>query len=174
MAARFAESSVTVASGLAAGIDTAVHRAALEAGGRTIAVIGTGVTKTYPKDNTALAEAIVARGAVVSQFWPSTPPATYTFPRRNAVMSGIAQGTVVIEASVTSGARMQARLALAQGKRVWLIRSLVASEVWAQTYVSERGARQVVDVDEVMRDLASPERVADAGRASRQLTLELL
>ena len=120
MARLLVQSRVTVVSGLAKGIDTAAHTAALEAGGRTIAVIGTGIRKCYPAENKELAERITGQGAVVSQFWPDGHPASYTFPRRNVTMSGIAQGTVVIEASSTSGAKMQARLALEHGKKVFL------------------------------------------------------
>jgi DNA processing protein len=117
MAQLLVEHEVTVVSGLARGIDTAPHTAALGAGGRTIAVIGTGINRSYPAENKDLVEGIVHRGAVVSQFWPDAPPATYTFPRRNVTMSGIAQGTVVIEASCTSGAKLQARIALEHGKK---------------------------------------------------------
>lgn len=166
------EQGVTVVSGLARGIDTAAHAAALEAGGRTVAVIGTGILRCYPAENRELAEQIAEHGAVVSQFWPDAPPATYTFPRRNVTMSGIAQGTVVIEASQTSGAKMQARLALEHGKKVFLLRSLTDSQPWAKKYVQERGAIMVDDVESVVRTLASPERVnaADARRA--QLALQ--
>ena len=88
----------------------AAHRAALDAGARTIAVLGTGITRCYPSENRDLAEAITASGVLVSQFWPTSSPSRYTFPRRNVVTSGISQGTIVIEATSTSGAKMQARL----------------------------------------------------------------
>jgi DNA processing protein len=172
MARLLSESGVTVVSGLATGIDTAAHRAALQAGGRTIAVLGTGITKCYPWENAELAEQITGAGALVSQFWPTTGPATYTFPRRNVVTSGISQGTVVIEASATSGAKMQARLALQHGKRVFLIRTLVTEQPWARGYV-ERGAIEVAEVGDVISHLAPAERVAQAS-AQRQLALELL
>lgn len=171
MARLLAERGVTVTSGLARGIDTAAHRAALDAGGRTLAVLGTGITKTYPAENRDLAERIAEVGALVSQFWPSTPPASWTFPRRNVVTSGISQGTVVIEASSTSGAKMQARLALGHGKRVWLLRSLVTDQEWARKYVAGRGAVEVSGVDEVVADLAAPDRVHRASAQRRQLTL---
>jgi DNA processing protein len=172
MAEQLVDHGVTVVSGMAAGIDTAAHRATLDVGGRTIAVTGTGITRTYPKENAALAAEIAEHGAIVSQFWPSTPPATWTFPRRNVVMSGIAQGTVVIEASQTSGAKMQARLALEHGKRVFLVRTLVTSQPWAGTYVAERGAVEVGEVDDVIRHLAEPDRIRSATE-QRQLTLDL-
>ena len=117
MSRLLAGQAATVVSGLAKGIDTAAHCAALDADGRTIAVLGTGITKCYPGENRDLAEAITAgSGVLVSQFWPTSPPSRFTFPRRNVVTSGISQGTIVIEATSTSGAKMQARLALDHGK----------------------------------------------------------
>ncbi|MFF0250205.1 DNA-processing protein DprA [Streptosporangium sandarakinum] len=166
------ERGVTVVSGLARGIDTAAHTAALEAGGRTIAVIGTGILKCYPKENKQLAEHITQNGAVVSQFWPDAPGATYTFPRRNVTMSGIAQGTVVIEASSTSGAKMQARLAIEHGKKVFLLRSLTQAQPWAHEYVESRGAMMVDDVDDVANALSSPDRIQAVDARRAQLTLD--
>jgi DNA processing protein len=132
-----------VVSGLAAGIDAAAHRAATAAGGRTVAVIGTGLRHAYPAENAALQRQIAAHAAVVSQFWPDTPPSRETFPKRNAVMSGFALGTVIVEASYRSGARLQARLALAQGRPVFLMRS-VLEQTWAQD-MARRPSVHVVD-----------------------------
>lgn len=109
---------------------------------------------------------------MVSQFWPDSPPTIYTFPRRNVTMSGIAQGTVVIEASNTSGAKMQARLALEHGKKVLLIRSLTEHQEWARTYVEKRGAVQVEDVTEVVAALAPPERIHAADQRREQLVMD--
>lgn len=172
MARLLVERGVTVVSGLARGIDTAAHHAALAAGGRTIAVIGTGIRKCYPAQNRELAEAIAEQGALVSQFWPDMPGASYTFPRRNVTMSGIAQGTVVIEASSTSGAKMQARLALEHGKKVFLIKSLTEAQEWARKYVDKRGATMVDDVDDVVRLLADPERIHAANNRREQLAFQ--
>jgi DNA processing protein len=174
MARLLADREVTVISGLARGIDTAAHRAALECNGRTVAVLGTGITKCYPIENRDLAEQITAAGALVSQFWPTRPPGKDTFPRRNVVTSGLSQGTVVIEASRTSGAKMQARLALEHGKKVFLVRSLVTDQQWARDYVARRDAIEVADVDEVVRHLAPPDRVRQATRQQQQLSLSLL
>ena len=91
----------TVVSGLAAGIDTAAHTAALAADGRTVAVIGTGLCRSYPPENHTLQQEIATRCAVISQFWPDAPPTKRSFPMRNAVMSGLALATVVVEASQT-------------------------------------------------------------------------
>jgi DNA processing protein len=165
---------VTVVSGLARGIDTAAHRGTLGRGGRTIAVLGTGITRCYPPENRDLADQIAGAGAVVSQFWPTRSPGRDTFPRRNVVTSGLSQGTVVIEASQTSGARMQARLALEHGKTVFLVHSLIAAQEWAREYVASRGAIAVGSADEVLTHLAAPDRVRQKARQQQQLSLTLL
>jgi DNA processing protein len=173
MSRLLARRHVTVVSGLAAGIDTTAHRSALDEGSRTIAVLGTGITKCYPAQNRDLAEEITTSGALVSQFWPTAAPSRFTFPRRNVVTSGISQGTVVIEASSTSGAKMQARLALDHGKKVFLISSLVTSQPWAKDYVTKRGAIEVDDVHEVSDQLAAPELVLRATEQQQQLAFKL-
>ena len=165
---------ITVISGLARGIDTAAHRSAIKSGGRTIAVLGTGITKCYPPENHNLVEEIVAHGAVVSQFWPTRTPGRDTFPRRNVVTSGLSQGTVVIEASSTSGAKMQARLAIEHGKTVFLVRSLVTSQEWAQTYVEKYGAIEVSSVDDVASKIVSYDRVKQVSDQRKQLSLASL
>jgi DNA processing protein len=146
------EHGVTVISGLARGIDTAAHKATLAAGGRTIAVLGTGIEIVYPRENVELAQRIVeSGGALVSQFPPEAPPTRFRFPLRNRTMSGLALGTIVIEASHTSGARMQARIALEHGKRAFLVSGLVSHERWAQTFLEKRpGANEVASADEVL------------------------
>lgn len=141
-----------VVSGLAAGIDTCGHTSAIAAGGRTIAVIGTGLRHAFPKTNADLQSRLGREAAVVSQFWPGQEPRRWTFPQRNAVMSGLARATVVIEASHTSGARMQARLALEHGRPVFLLRSLL-THVWAQTYAARPGTYVVDEVGEVIAHL---------------------
>jgi DNA processing protein len=133
-----------VFSGLAAGIDTAAHEATLAAGGRTIGVIGTGLRHYFPKQNAALQDRLAEESAILSQFWPGQEPRRWTFPQRNAVMSGLARATIVVEAGNKSGARMQARLAIEHGRPVFLLRSLLRHE-WAQTYADERPATYVVD-----------------------------
>jgi DNA processing protein len=169
---RLSAEGVTVVSGLAKGIDTEAHTATLGAGGRTIAVIGTGICRTYPKENADLCEQVAVSGAVVSQFWPDAPPTRYSFPMRNAVMSGITQGTAVIEASATSGAKMQARIALEQGKRVFLMASLVTREEWARRYL-ERGAIEVQSAEDVIGMLRTPEQVRELSSQRDQLAFEL-
>ena len=109
----------TVVSGSPGG-DTAAHTPPSN-GGRTVAVIGTGVRRAYPTTNASLQQRIAGEAAVVSQFWPDAPPTKTSFPMRNVVMSGLARATVVIEASHTSGARMQARFALEHGRPLFLL-----------------------------------------------------
>ena len=137
-----------VVSGLAAGIDTAAHRAALEVGARTVAVIGTGLRHAYPPENAALQRRIATGAAVVSQFWPETPPARASFPMRNAVMSGFALGTVVVEASHRSGARLQTRLALAHGRPVFLLAPLLA-QTWARELAPCPGVHVVTEAAQI-------------------------
>ena len=137
-----------VVSGLAAGIDAAAHRAALDAGGRTVAVIGNGLRHAYPPENASLQHRIASDGAVVSQFWPEAPPSRASFPMRNAVMSGLALGTVVVEASHRSGARLQSRLALAHGRPVFLLSPLLA-QTWAQELGRRPGVYVVTEAAEI-------------------------
>jgi DNA processing protein len=169
MASMLAEAGVTVLSGLARGIDTAAHEACLAAGGRTVAVLGSGIRRVYPPEAVELAERITSRGAVVSQFWPDAPPSRITFPQRNVVTSGMGQGTVVIEASSTSGAKMQARLAVEHGKQVFLLSSLVDEHQWARRYLARPRVHQVSTVEDILRLLRSPEQAAD--RAAQRLQM---
>ncbi len=132
----FGEAGLTIFSGLAAGIDTVAHTEALRIGARTVAVFGTGLRKVFPKENAVLARDIVrAGGALVSQFLPDQHGAKWTFPVRNVTMSGLSLATVVVEAGATSGARMQARVALEHGRAVFLLQSLVDEHTWAQAMV---------------------------------------
>jgi DNA processing protein len=149
IAEHLVETGYTVVSGLAAGIDTAAHRGALARRGRTVAVIGTGLARSYPPENGALQRQIASEYAVISQFWPDAPPSRRSFPMRNAVMSGITLATVVVEASDTSGARMQARLARAQGRPVFLLASLVERQAWAREYAAAPGTHVVRSPDEI-------------------------
>ena len=146
------ERDTVVISGLAEGIDTAAHTGALRAGGRTVAVIGTGQRKYFPAKNQALQEAISKNHAIISQFWPDSPPTKTSFPMRNAVMSGYAAATVVIEAAFKSGARMQARLALQHGRPVFLMSSLLEHN-WAREYAARPGCAVVDSADEVLTAL---------------------
>lgn len=143
LASALAASRITVVSGLAVGIDAAAHAGALAAGGRTLAVFGTGINRVYPAANRALAGAVVKSGATVSQFWPDAPPARWTFPVRNIVTSGLSLGTVVVEAGPTSGARQQAEHAVRHGKRLYLLRRLVEGQPWAERLAGTPGVHTI-------------------------------
>ena len=173
MARGLVEHDVHVFSGLAKGIDASAHRATLEAGGRTVAVMGTGIAApVYPAENRPLAKRILeAGGALISQFWPSSPPAQWTFPRRNVVTSGATLGSIVIEASSTSGAKMQARIASEHGKQVFLLRSLAAAQPWARKMLDDGRAVEVTELDDVLQRLATPERIQQASQQRIQLAL---
>ncbi|MEV4829474.1 DNA-processing protein DprA [Micromonospora sp. CA-248260] len=138
VATSLARRGVTVVSGLAKGIDTAAHEAALAAGGRTVAVIGTGIRRHYPAANRSLQEHIAEVGLVISQFWPDAAPTRQSFPMRNAVMSGYAAATVVVEAGEHSGARIQARLALQHGRPVVLTGQVLRHD-WARSFAARPG-----------------------------------
>ncbi len=165
LAEGLAARGVPVISGLAAGIDTTAHTATLAAGGRTVAVIGTGIDRAYPAQNAALQEEIVAKGLVISQFLPGAPPTKTSFPMRNAVMSGYALATVVVEAAYQSGARMQARLALQHGRHVFLMRSLLQHD-WARGYAQRPGVTIVGNADDVFDGL---QRLAAESAESTEL-----
>ena len=152
-ARHLAANGYTVISGLAAGIDTAAHTGALAQGGRTVAVIGTGLARAYPPESEHLQRRLANEYAVISQFWPESPPSRRSFPMRNAVMSGVALATVVVEASETSGARMQARLALAQGRPVFLLDVLTRRQQWAREYATRPGTHVISEPAEVTRAL---------------------
>ncbi len=173
MARRLSEEGITVLSGLARGIDTAAHHATLAANGRTVSVLGSGLLRVYPKENKKLADAIAKTGAVVSQFWLNFPPTSYSFPRRNVTMSGMGQGTVVIEASKTSGAKLQARLAVEHGKKVFLIKRLVTQQKWAQDYLKRPGVLEIEDVEGITEQLDSVERIKAKTYQAQQLSLAL-
>ncbi len=130
---------VTVVAGLARGIDTAAHTAALAAGGRTVAVIGTGINQVYPAENRRLHQEIATCGLLLSQFWPDAPPRPPNFLMRNATMSGYGLATVIVEAGEKSGARVQARMAVEHGRPVVLTDMVVEPNDWAKALVGRPG-----------------------------------
>ena len=151
---QLAQHGLTIVSGLARGIDTSAHRGALEAGGRTIAVMGNGLGFIYPAANTDLAEKIMESGALVSEFPMETKPKPNNFPRRNRIISGLTLGTVVVEASNRSGALITARLAGEQGREVFAVPGEIFSELSTGTHkLINNGAKLVNTVDDLLNEL---------------------
>jgi DNA processing protein len=143
-----------VTSGLAEGIDGAAHAAALDAGGATIAVLGTGPDLVYPRRHEALAARIIAQGALVSEFPPGTPGKPEHFPRRNRIISGLSLGTLVVEASLNSGSLITARLAAEQGREVFALPGSIHCPLARGCLKLIRdGAKLVETADEVLADL---------------------
>jgi DNA processing protein len=149
-----AKFGITVFSGLAKGIDANAHLGALEAGGDTVAVIGTPLNRFYPAENEQLQRRIAKVGAVVSQFCPGFATTRASFPIRNATMSGLSLGTVVVEASETSGALIQAKRCVEQGRKLFIPHSaLINSSIsWPRKLV-DKGAIVFRTIDELVSSL---------------------
>lgn len=164
MAGKFSEelaaAGLVVVSGLARGVDTLAHRGALR-GGRTIAVLGSGLERIYPRENRMLAERIAEEGAVVSEFPLDSEPWGFHFPLRNRVISGLSLACLVVEGSLKSGALITARLANDQGREVMAVPGQVDSELSRGTnYLIKQGAKLVESAEEVLQELPEPWREA--------------
>lgn len=151
VARSLSERGIAVLSGLAAGIDTAAHRATLDVGGRPIGVLGTGIRRTYPAANMQLHTEVAAAGVLVSQFLPDAPPQRHSFPMRNATMSGLGVASVVVEAGEHSGARIQARVAVEHGRPVILTNLVAEHTQWGQDMRERPGVFVAASIAEVMR-----------------------
>ncbi|HEX6834069.1 MAG TPA: DNA-processing protein DprA, partial [Rudaea sp.] len=150
----FAQAGLSVTSGLAEGIDGAAHASALDAGGATVAVLGTGLDVIYPRRHEALAARIVGNGALVSEFPPGTPARPEHFPRRNRIIAGLSLGTLVIEAGLQSGSLITARLAAEQGRDVFALPGSIHSPLARGCHRLIRdGARLVESAEEVLAEL---------------------
>jgi DNA processing protein len=149
-----ARGKITIVSGLARGIDTIAHHAALEAGGRTLAVVASGLDIVYPSENANLARRIVEAGALVSEYPLGTKPRADNFPRRNRIMSGLCLGTLVVEAGETSGALITARMALEQNREVFAVPGSILSPASTGTNrLIQEGAKLVLDYTDILREL---------------------
>lgn len=147
---QLAARGVTIVSGFARGIDTVAHRGALEAGGRTIAVMGNGLSHVYPEENRGLADEVLeAGGALISEFPMTVPPMATNFPLRNRVISGLTWGTLVVEASERSGSLITARLAAEQGREVFAVPGQIFSKLSQGTHkLINQGATLIHSVDD--------------------------
>jgi len=164
---------MVILSGMARGVDTAAHKGAIEAGGKTVAVWGTGIDVIYPKENKKLAEQIVATGGtIVSEYPLGTFPAPQNFPIRNRILSGMSVGVLVIEAAEHSGTRITARLAMEQNRDVFAVPGNVTNKnAWGPNTLIKQGAKLTATWEDVWEDLSSQIRMDledERGRAGGQ------
>jgi DNA processing protein len=149
------EAGLTIVSGLAVGIDAAAHRGGLAGPGSTIAVLGTGIDVLYPRRNAELAAQIASRGLVVSEFALGTAPLAHNFPRRNRLISGFAQGCLVVEAALASGSLITARAAVDQGREVFAVPGSIHSPLSKGCHaLIKSGAKLVESADDVLAELS--------------------
>jgi DNA processing protein len=154
IASFLAANSVTVVSGLARGVDALAHNAALKAGGRTLAVLGSGVDRIYPPENRTLAGNIFEHGAVLSDYAPGTPPESSNFPPRNRIISGLSMAVVVIEAGETSGALITAEFAADQGRDVFAVPgNILAPQSKGTNKLIQQGAHPLLSANDILQVL---------------------
>lgn len=150
---QLAYAGLTIYSGLARGIDTAAHQAALAAKGRTVAVLGSGLGKLYPAENELLAEKIAQSGAVISEFPMNTSPSKQSFPKRNRIISGCAFGVLVVEARAHSGALISAHQALEQGRSLYAIPGRIDQPMAiGSNRLIQQGAKLVMEAADILND----------------------
>ncbi|RPI30929.1 MAG: DNA-protecting protein DprA [Chloroflexota bacterium] len=161
VASTLARNGVTVVSGLARGVDGVAHQSALNAGGRTLAVLGSGVNRVYPPEHRRLAEQIIARGALISDYPPGTPPDAGNFPPRNRIISGLSMAVVVVEAGAESGALITASFAAEQGREVFAVPgNIMAPQSQGTNRLVQQGAHPLLDMKELL-DILDLTRVSE-------------
>lgn len=154
VSAFLARNGITVVSGLARGVDAIAHKAALENGGRSIAVLGSGVDQIYPPENRRLAEEMIKNGALLSDYALGTPPESQNFPPRNRIISGLAQAVVIVEAGERSGALITASFAADQGREVFAVPGNInAPQSRGTNRLVQQGAHPLVDPQEILEIL---------------------
>lgn len=165
-----AEAGVCIVSGMARGIDTMAHQAALKAGGDTVAIFGCGVDVVYPVENRKLAEKIALEGLLVSEFAMGSPGYPQNFPVRNRLVSGISCGVLVVEGAQHSGSTITARLAATQDREIFAIPGNITSAMsWAPNQLIKQGAKLVQEWNDVVAELSEEDRFRLAARRRQQL-----
>jgi len=169
LAGDLATSGVTIASGLARGIDETAHRAALAAGGRTLAFLGSGIDRIYPRESLRLAEHISNNGAILSEFPLGTAPLSGNFPVRNRLISGVARGTLVVEAAAQSGSLITARLALEQGREVFAVPGNATTEnALGPNSLIRQGAKLVLRAADILEEIPGAPQAATIEEAATE------
>ena len=175
LALLLADMGFVIASGLARGIDTAAHKGAIEAGGRTMAVVGTNLAESYPAENRELQETIATNHLLISQFPFGCPTLPYNFPLRNQTMSGLSLATIIVEAGETSGALIQARQCLRQKRKLFILKNLMDNPKleWPQTFKNKEGVYIVSKIDDLVGELQKFQLVKEPKSSSGDTNYDL-
>jgi DNA processing protein len=172
LSADLANAGFTITSGMARGVDTAAHRATLEAGGNTVAVFGCGVDTIYPAENRKLAIAIADKGLLLSEFPLGAPAYPQNFPIRNRIISGMSAGILVVEGAQYSGSSITARLALDQNREVFAVPGNITSKMsWGPNLLIKQGAKLVQEVEDVLAELSPDNRLRVASQSRNGVLL---
>ena len=173
LAKDLAGAGLTIVSGMARGIDTAAHRATLEAGGGTVAVFGCGVDEIYPAENRKLAEQLARDGLIVSEFPMATPPYPQNFPIRNRIIAGMSAGVLVVEGGEYSGSSITAKLAAEQNREVFAVPGNITSKMsWGPNLLIKQGAKLVQEWNDVVVELKAEDRRRLADKCRNRLNLK--
>jgi DNA processing protein len=174
LAGDLAQAQLAIASGMARGIDTAAHQAALKVEGHTIAVLGCGVDVVYPAENKKLSADIAAKGLILSEFPMAAPPYPQNFPIRNRIISGISVGVLVVEGAQYSGSAITARIAMDQGREVFAVPGNITSRMsWGPNLLIKQGAKLVQEWNDVIVELDPQDRRRLITAGQRSLGLDV-